>query len=81
MGSRTEAGSQTGAGCWVAGLVTYLLGNTRVMPPSVAANTARRLYLGGSREVSHRLAFCRAGPGPLGPSQPPAPTGWVMPTC
>lgn len=50
-----------------------MLGNMRVMPPSVAANTARRLYLGTTGRCSHRPAFGRAGPGPLDPSQPPAP--------
>lgn len=54
------------------GLVTYLFGKTRVMPPSVAANTASRLYLGATGRRGHRPAFYCARPGPVGQPQAPA---------
>lgn len=62
-----------GKNCCCVGLVTYLFGKTRVMPPSVAANTASRLYLGATGRWGHRPAFYYGRSGPLGQPQPPAP--------
>lgn len=69
LGSEVMAKSQTGRVVAYVGLATYLFGKTRVMPPSVAANTASRLYLGVTGRWGSRacLVLCKArasGPTP-----------------
>lgn len=48
---------------------THLLGKTRVMPPSVAAKTAKRLYLQGEGPGTPAISgFCSAPPSTAHPN-------------